>query len=80
MPCNTDAKRERHRSPVKRNCNEAKCFECKRRQLLQYQTENIAYYTLKGRDKKNQIKLTDESIKRLIDMMSKSENKNKNFN
>ena len=41
-PGNTDAKGERHRSPVKRNQNEARCFECKRRQILRYQMENIA--------------------------------------
>ena len=77
FPCNTDAKEERHISPMKRNHNKTRCFECRRRQLLRYQTENIAYYTLKGGGKKN--KLNDESITRLTDMMSKSKHKNKNF-
>ena len=43
------------RSPVKWNHNEAKCFECKRPQLLRFQAENIAYYTLKGGGEKNKL-------------------------
>ena len=43
---------------------------------------NRKYYVLhvERRWEKNQINLNDESIKRLIDMMSKSKNKNKTFN
>ena len=50
--CNTDSKGERHRSPKKRHHNEARCFECKKRQLSRDQTENIPHYTLKGGGKK----------------------------